>query len=207
MEAEKRALKDGGISIAKFLNYYGNFLGSNSRTVEKLDVSMEMDRTPLYGYAERVEKTTDKPVLRELDQSIRDGDQAWDENLQKYGSLFGYMMESTTGIRVKAMQEVLPALENAKNILFAKDLGLEINYCEVQATMPAANQNQVEYYRDEITEAAKSASPEWEALRLIASHQYHGVNFFRADKDDNNLKLVPNLGSISVGSSYNQTQQ
>jgi hypothetical protein len=33
------------------------------------------------------------------------------------------------------------------------------------------------------------------------------VNFFRADKDDNNLRLVPNLGSISVGSSYNQTQQ
>ncbi len=209
MAAEKRALKDGGLSLAKFLNYYGNFLGANNRTVDKLEGDNHQDRTPLYGYSERVfhETNFNKPVINELDQAVHAGDEAWDSKLKEYGSLFGYMLEHTAGTRVRALQEVLPALENAKNILFAQELGLEIEMNAVAAALPAANCNQIKYYTDEIIEACKATTPVWEALRVIASHQYHGVSFYRADNDEETLRLIPAVESITVGSSYNQTQQ
>jgi uncharacterized circularly permuted ATP-grasp superfamily protein len=208
MEAEKRALKDGGISTAKFLNYYGNFLGSNQRSLDKIEFSSQKERTPLYGYVDRIlNKDENKPVVKELDKAIRTNDVEWEKSLTKYGSLFGYMMPNSSGTRVKALQEVIPALENAKNILFAQELGLEVNIDPIKAAMPAANDNQVAYYTDEIIAACKSADANWEALRIIASNQYYGVSFYRADTDADNLMLVPAISAVAVGSSYNQTQQ
>ena len=208
MQAEKRALKDGGVSIAKFLNYYGNFLGGNHRSIDRIDFDLQVNRTPLYGYADKVaNKEVHLPIIKDLDKAIRLSDQLWDEEVRKYGSLFGYMMPNSTNTRVKALQEVLPALENAKNILFAQSLGLEINIDPVKSSLPAANSRQIEYYRPLIIEATKKMKPHWEALRVIASHQYHGVYFFRADKQELNLQLIPIVGKVAIGSSYNQTQQ
>ncbi|MAZ47192.1 MAG: hypothetical protein CME65_01435 [Halobacteriovoraceae bacterium] len=208
MLAEKRALKDGGLSLAKFLNYYGNFLGANQRTIDKIEFDMQKERKPLYGYADRIHnQDLDKPVICELDAAIRTSDLIWEEKLDEYGSLFGYMMPNSLGIRVKALQEVLPALENAKNILFAKELGLKVDADPVKAALPTANANQINYFREEIIAATKSAKPHWEALRIIASHQYHGVTFFRADVDHKSLTLEPKVRAVAVGSSYNQTQQ
>ena len=208
MEAEKRALKDGGVSIAKFLNYYGNFLGANHRSIDKIEFDLKINRTPLYGYADKIaNKEVHLPIIKELDKAIRISDEAWDSEVRKYGSLLGYMMPNSTATRVKALQEVLPALENAKNILFAQSLGLEVALDPVKSALPAANSNQVEYYRSLVIQAAKQVTPQWEALRIIASHQYHGVYFFRADKCEQNLQLIPIMGKVAVGSSYNQTQQ
>lgn len=211
MAAEKRAIKDGGISMAKFLNYYGNFLGANQRTIDKIEFDMGPQRKPLYGYADRVDEAQKgakfASVMKELDKAIRTSDELWDQTLEKYGSLFSYMMNNSTGIRVKAMQEVLPALENAKNILFAQELGLVVNADAVKAALPTANESQVNYYQDDIHAAVKSPTPNWEALRVIASHQYYGVSFYRADNDNDNLTLIPPVSAIAVGSSYNQTQQ
>lgn len=145
--------------------------------------------------------------MKELDSAIRSGNSEWDKTLGKYGSLFSYMMNNSTGIRVKAMQEVLPALENAKNIMFAQELGLVVNADAVSAALPTANSAQAKYYRADLYAAVKSAKPNWEALRVIASHQYYGVSFYRADNDEENLTLIPTVRSIAVGSSYNQTQQ
>ncbi len=44
MRAEKNALAAGDISLAKFLNYYGNFLGANQRTVEDMNLDMATTR-------------------------------------------------------------------------------------------------------------------------------------------------------------------
>lgn len=207
MAAEKRAIKDGGISIAKFLNYYGNFLGSNERTIEGKSVAMESERKQLCGYTDRLKAGVNKPVMRDLDEALRTSDTEWEHQLEQYGSLFGYMMESSSGTQVKALQEVLPALENAKNILFAQELGLDVQINAVKAAMPAANDSQAAYYTEEILDACKHPEVNWEALRIIASHQYHGVVFHRAEQEENNLALTPVLKSVSVGSSYNQTQQ
>jgi hypothetical protein len=208
MQAEKRALSDGGVSLAKFLNYYGNFLGANQRTVDKIEFDFQEDRIPLYGYADRLEqKDIDKEVIKELDAAIRSSNTEWDQKVEEYGSLFGYMMPNSTGTRVKALQEVLPALENAKNIIFAQELGLKVNMDPIKAALPAANNNQVNYYSEDVRMACKSPKPIWESLRIIASHQYHGVSFYRADNDKDSLKLIPRVTPVSVGSSYNQTQQ
>ena len=208
MAAEKRALKDGDVSLAKFLNYYGNFLGANHRSVEKIEFDLHSKRIPLYGYADRIHnKEENEVIIKNLNDAIRVSDTAWDEEVKKYGSLFGYMMPNSTGTRVKALQEVLPALENAKNIIFAKSIGLFITADPITSALPTANNKQREYYKEEIITAVKATSPEWEALRIIASHQYHGVSFFRADREENNLTLRPIVGKVAIGSSYNQTQQ
>ncbi len=208
MKAEKRALKDGGLSIAKFLNYYGNFLGANNRSVDKIEFDLKINRKTLYGYSAHLShEETQKPIISELDQAIRTSDHAWDQKLDEFGSLLNYIMNSDSGDKVKALQEVLPALENAKNILFAQDLGLEIDVNPVAAAMPSANANQVKYYEDDIIAACKTSAPIWESLRIIASHQYHGVNFSRGDNDRLSTTLMPRLRAVAIGSSYNQTQQ
>lgn len=207
MQAEKRAIKDGGVSAAKFLNYYGNFLGANKRTVDSINVHMQVERKPLYGFADRIIPDYSSPIITDLRKSLNRGDASWERKLNRYGSLFGYMMPNAAGTRVKALQEVLPALENAKNILFAKQLGLVINIDEVQSALPSANSKQIEYYRSIITTAVMSSEVNWEALRVIANHQYHGVSFSRADRDEDNLTLIPTVTTVAVGSSYNQTQQ
>ena len=207
MNAEKRALKDGGKSLAKFLNYYGNFLGANERTLDNLDYESSERRKPLYGYADRCTTDKRKAIVRDLNSAIRTSNEKWDQVLDEYGSLFNYMMPSSPATRVKALQEVLPALENAKNILFAKELGLDLPYCPVAAALPTANQEQKELYCEEVIHAAKSIPLYWEGLRIIASHQYHGVSFARADRDEDSLMLKPTPQVIAMGSSYNQTQQ
>ncbi len=208
MLAEKRALKDGGLSAAKFLNYYGNFLGANKRTLDAdSNFDMKAERKPLYGYADKLGQSPESMVIRELRMSLKRGDLTWEKKLNKYGSLFGYMMPNAAATRVKALQEVIPALENAKNITFATELGLEINLDAVMSAMPAANKSQINEYRGLVMKAVRSATADWEALRIIATHQYHGVSFHRAERDFENLKLKPTVATINVGGSYNQTQQ
>lgn len=208
MDAEKRALKGGGLSVAKFINYYGNFLGANERTVDQIDFDLSSTRKPLYGYADQLEDLgTDHIVMKELDQAIRVSDQKWEKAVTKYGSLFSYMMPTAPGTRVKAIQEVIPALENAKNILFAKSIGLDINIDPISAALPTANKFQTVYYAEDIIAACSSTQPIWESLRIIASHQYYGVCLNRADKDEDSLVIVPEISAIAVGSNYNQTQQ
>jgi uncharacterized circularly permuted ATP-grasp superfamily protein len=207
MSAEERALKDGGLSLAKFLNYYGNFLGANRRTIDSINFNMQAERKPLYGYVDRCIKDFTKPVISELRNALQQGDDQWSNTLDKYGSLFGYMMPTSAATKVKALQEVLPALENAKNITFAQELGLDIRMDAVKSAMPTANECQVETYRNDILRAVRSADAQWEALRVIASHQFHGIMFSRADKDEQNLLLKPIVTTVAVGSSYNQTQQ
>lgn len=207
IEAEKRAVKDGGLSFAKSLNYYGNFLGANNRSVDRIQFDLAAERKPLYGYVDRMKEQESAPIIRELKKALNTSDAQWDKTLVKYGSLFGYMTPNSAGTRVKALQEALPALENAKNILFALEIGLEIDLDPVQAALPASNQAQVEQYRELIVSAALGAKADWEALRVIASHQYHGISFCRADREEDNLTLEPYVESVAMGASYNQTQQ
>ena len=207
MNAEKRALKDGGLSAAKFLNYYGNFLGANQRTIDSVQISMEAERKPLYGFADIAANESNINLVKELRGALKESDQSWENKLHKYGSLFNYIMPNDSGTQVKALQEVIPALENAKNIIFAQECGLEIDLDPAMSALPSANQKQVNEFRSTILTAAKKANVDWEALRIIASHQYHGVSFSRADKENENLTLKPLASTISVGDSYNQTQQ
>lgn len=207
MKKEKNAIRTSAMEQANFLNYYGNFIGVSSRSLESLTLDIRADRRPLYGFADRIVPYFTTPLITELRNSLNGSQETWDKKLDSYGSLFGYMMPNSTQVRVKALQEILPALENAKNITFAKELGLEINYDEIKSSLPTANDQQLKQYAATLKKAIKSPKIEMEALRVIASHQYFGVYFPRLKDSNRSLTLRPTLQPISLGNSYNQTQQ
>ena len=117
------------------------------------------------------------------------------------------MMPNSNQVKVKALQEIIPALENAKNILFAKELGLEISWDEIRSALPSANNMQIKTFGPKILRAVKRALPDYEALTIIGNHQFYGVSFPRKANLATTLTLKPILSTISLGNSYNQTQQ
>lgn len=207
MRMERSALEQSPLEFARFLNHYGNFLSLAANTMEHYQLSLIENRKPLYGLADRIVSQFFSPVIQDVHFGLSRSADVYHEKLSKYGSLFGYMMPVGNAIRVKALREVVPALENAKNIIFAKECGLDIQLDEVRSALPTANRNQVRRYRNLITEAARSWKLDFEALRVIASHQYYGVMFSRAEDDQENLTIVTDPGTIYLSTGYNQTQQ
>lgn len=204
---EARALSDGAIAQAYFLNFYGNFLGISAASLEGLSVDVSLERQPLYGLADRIVPYFFSNVITEIRNGINADRESYEEVLNKYGSLFGYMMPSSNQVKVKALQEILPALENAKNIRFAKEIGLEIAWDEIRSAMPSANDYQIKTLGAKIQKMLKKAAPDYEALTAIGNHQFYGVSFPRKFDLKQTLTLRPILSTISLGSSYNQTQQ
>jgi uncharacterized circularly permuted ATP-grasp superfamily protein len=204
---EAKALSDGAIAQAYFLNFYGNFLGISAASLEGLSVDISVERQPLYGLADRIVPYFFSPLITEIRRGINGSSELYNETLDKYGSLFGYMMPNSNQVKVKALQEIIPALENAKNIKFAKELGLDISWDEVKSALPSANNFQLKTFGPRIQRAIKKAKPDYEALTAIGNHQFYGVSFARKEMIEKSISLSPVLSTISLGSSYNQTQQ
>jgi uncharacterized circularly permuted ATP-grasp superfamily protein len=206
-KSEAKALSDGAIAQAYFLNFYGNFLGVSAASLEGLSVDISVERQPLYGLADRIVPNFFSPLLTEIRTGINSSREDYEKVLNKYGSLFGYMMPNSNQVKVKALQEIIPALENAKNILFAKELGLEIGWDEIRSALPSANDAQLKTFGPKIMRAVKRAVPDYEALSIIGNHQFYGVSFARKLDIAKSITLRPILSTISLGNSYNQTQQ
>lgn len=204
---EAKALSDGAIAQAYFLNFYGNFLGISAASLEGLSVDISVERQPLYGLADRIIPYFFSHLITEIRNGINSSTEVYDQVLNKYGSLFGYMMPNSNQVKVKALQEILPALENAKNILFAKELGLEVEWDEVRSAMPTANERQLKLFGPKLKKALKKANADYEVLALIGNHQFYGVSFARKIEISRTITLRPVLSTISLGNSYNQTQQ
>lgn len=204
---EAKALSDGAIAQAYFLNFYGNFLGVSAASLEGLSVDISVERQPLYGLADRIVPFFFSNLITEIRDGINSSREDYDAILNKYGSLFGYMMPNSNQVKVKALQEVIPAFENAKNILFAKELGLEIGWDEMRSALPSANNQQIKIHASKILRAVKKARPDYEALTAIGNHQFYGVSFARKLDLSRSITLRPILSTISLGNSYNQTQQ
>ena len=206
-KSEAKALSDGAIAQAYFLNFYGNFLGVSAASLEGLSVDISVERQPLYGLADRIVPYFYTPLLTEIRSGINSSREKYEKVLNKYGSLFSYMMPNSNQVKVKALQEIIPALENAKNILFAKEIGLEIKMDEICSAIPSANKAQIKTFGPKIMRAVKKASPDYEALTIIGNHQFYGVSFARKLDVSKSITLKPILSTISLGNSYNQTQQ
>jgi uncharacterized circularly permuted ATP-grasp superfamily protein len=204
---EAKALSNGAIAQAYFLNFYGNFLGVSAASLEGLSVDISVERQPLYGLADRIIPYFFSNLITEIRDGINGSSEEYDEVLNKYGSLFGYMMPNSNQVKVKALQEVVPALENAKNIRFAKELGLDITWDEIRSALPSANTSQLKTYGPQIIKAITKAKPDYEALLTIGNHQFYGVSFARKENLARSITLRPILSTISLGNSYNQTQQ
>lgn len=204
---EAKALADGPIAQAHFLNFYGNFLGVSAASLEGLSVDISVERQPLYGLADRIVPFFFTNLITEIRKGINGSRKDYAEVLNKYGSLFGYMMPNSNQVKVKALQEIIPALENAKNIIFAKEIGLEISWDAIRSALPSANDKQVSDNSAKIMRAVKKALPDYEALTAIGNHQFYGVSFPRKLEMEQTITLRPILSTISLGNSYNQTQQ
>jgi uncharacterized circularly permuted ATP-grasp superfamily protein len=204
---EAKALSDGAIAQAYFLNFYGNFLGVSAASLEGLSVDISLERQPLYGLADRIVPYFFTNLITEIREGINSSREDYDSVLNKYGSIFGYMMPNSNQVKVKALQEIIPALENAKNIAFAKELGLQINWDEIRSALPCANERQIKNNAAKIKSAIRKARPDFEALTAIGNHQFYGVSFARKLELSRTITLRPVLSTISLGNSYNQTQQ
>ncbi len=204
---EAKALSDGAIAQAYFLNFYGNFLGISAASLEGVSVDVSLERQPLYGLADRIIPYFFTNLITEIREGINSSQEDYNSVLNKYGSLFGYMMPNSNQVRVKALQEILPALENAKNIVFAKELGLDISWDEITSALPSANGQQVRNNKIKIQRAIRKPRPDYEALTTIGNHQFYGVSFPRKMELNKSISLRPILSTISLGNSYNQTQQ
>ena len=207
MEMEQNAIAEGPLAFTRFLNYFGNFLSLAARSLESHQADQAQSRKPVYGLADRMVSQFFTPVIQDIRKGLSKGGPAFDQQLTKYGSLYGYMMPVSNAVRVKALREVIPALENAKNIIFAKECGLEIQLDEVRSALPTANKLQLKRHRALITDAAKNWKLNFEALRVIASHQYYGVMFSRNDDQSQNLTIESDPAPIFLNTGYNQTQQ
>ncbi len=208
MEREREAIKAGPLEFARFMSFYGLYLGLGAGALEASAADMALERTPLYGATELIEEAPNTPLVRELRKSLRShAPEAWDDFLDSKGSLFGHAVDVAPQVKVKAIREVIPALENAKNIRFAKDLGFEINIDEVNSALPVANADQARRLRPLIERAIRSPKLDWRALQVIANHQYRGVRIAPDEFNENGVKLRPSLETFGLGGSYNQTQQ
>ncbi len=207
IEDEHRSLRKGGVEFAAFLNFYANFLSHAAPTREHSSSDASFSRRPLYGLPDRAVSQFFTPVIREVRDGLAQGVREYHRSLDRYGSLFGYMMPVGESVRVKALREVVPALENAKNILFAKECGLRIPLDEAGSALPVANARQRDRYRNLILQAARDWRPHPEALRIIASHQYHGVRFARSADGGWDHAITAGTAPIFLHRGYNQTQQ
>ncbi len=209
MEREKASLAAGPVAFAGFLNFFGNFLGSASGSIEGQNADTVLDRKTVFGLGDVIEATkgSSRTWVRDLRESLARGSAAWNETVLRLGSVTGYSVDATNPDKIRAVREVIPALENAKNIRFMKELGLDVTLDEARSALPNANSKQVARYRDLLDRAIGSASLDWEALRVIANHQFPGIRFERQPSPNDNLKLRAALKPIALAGSYNQTQQ
>ncbi len=207
IEMEKQAKLKGPLEFARFLNYYGNFLSLAAKSLESHQSDLAQSRKPLFGLADRIVTQFFTPAIQDVREGLIRGGEHYNRALDQYGSLFGYMMPVSNAVRAKALREVIPALENAKNIIFAKECGLLVPLDEVKSALPTANAVQLRRFRRLVVEAAKQWKLDYEALRVIASHQYHGVHFSRAQDPTMNLTIISDPGPIYLNIGYNQTQQ
>jgi hypothetical protein len=58
-----------------------------------------------------------------------------------------------------------------------------------------------------VERALVATAIDYEAMRVIGSHQYFGVRIAKADIEKQTLVLRPKLRPIAMGNSYNQMQQ
>ena len=100
---------------------------------------------------------------------------------------------------MKAVREAIPCLENAKNIRFAKDLGLVISLDETRSALPSANAVELKHHRAIIERASMSGGAELKVLHLISNHQFYGI---RAELD-----IHAGFKAIRLSDEYNSSQQ
>ncbi|MBC7692608.1 MAG: circularly permuted type 2 ATP-grasp protein [Methylotenera sp.] len=198
MKRERKSIADGHLAFANFLNFYGSHLGTSVSPVEKFSANTTEHRTVFYGLAD-IAGLKRFAIVKKLLNSYKEGEISFVRTMRAHGSLFGMVLPSASATQVKAVREIIPCLENAKNIRFAKDLGLRIEIDEIRSALPAANAAQLKRYRAIIESGLHAPAATPEVLQIIGNHQLYGVSA--------SLEIPQNHYPIYLGDSYNSAQQ
>jgi uncharacterized circularly permuted ATP-grasp superfamily protein len=204
---ERKAYEEGPGGVARFMNEYGNFLGLHSEPpVGGIENPIRM-RTPLYGLPDLLLSGEGSGLSLEVREALEKGEAEYEALLSRYGGWFGNLMPVSPAVRVRALREVYPALENLKNLTFAAECGLRLPVDPLVAALPVATPSERDSVRELLESAASSAVPDPEALRIIASHQLPGVAFGPECIREGRISLEIDPVAIHPGSAYNQSQQ
>lgn len=199
MKREARAMKRGSLDLAEFLNFYGNFLASASPSVEKLDSTAVFRKCVYFGLADIADQAENSKLVEKYIHAYSKSDEAFEKTIRDAGRLLAWMTPTNSSMQVKAIREVIPCLENAKNLRFAKEVGLDIALDETKSALPAANHRELKRYKKIIEKAAFSGGADPSVLQIIAEHQLFGV------KTD--LEIQAGFHAIQMGAAYNSSQQ
>ncbi len=157
----------------------------------------------LLGMKLKKQKAT---FLQRLLSAAKKGPEAWNHVLKEIGNSVAYATSPRNCDRVRASREVLPALENAKNIRFAKSLGLKCRNDEYSSAMPFCSQQYRNIHRSVVDELIESTSPSWEQLRILANAQLPGVFFPKNPNPKDWAMIRASYGAISLGGISTQSQ-
>lgn len=199
MKREARSMKRGSLDLAEFLNFYGNFLANASTSVEKLDSTAVFRKCVYFGLADIAGYAEESELVRDYVEAYAKSDEAFEKTIRDAGRLLSWMTPSNAPMQVKAIREVIPCLENAKNLRFAKELGLVISLDETKSALPAANARELKRYKKIIEKASFSGGADPVVLQIIAEHQLFGVK--------TELEIEAGFHAIQLGAAYNSSQQ
>jgi uncharacterized circularly permuted ATP-grasp superfamily protein len=201
LKKEKTAMNRGSLDFAGFLNYYGNFLGSTHKNSEKKSQRSTPKKHGIEGFEKLIETLgKQRPkLLKKIIDSYSKSESNFEKFLFDSGSLLAWILPSQSADQVKAVREAIPCLENAKNIRFAKDLGLVIHLDETRSALPSANAVELKRYRTLIDRASMSGGAELKILHLISNHQFYGIR--------TELDIRAGFKAIRLADEYNSSQQ
>jgi uncharacterized circularly permuted ATP-grasp superfamily protein len=205
MRIERESLISGPDQFAAFLRDYGVYHAQIGQVRDYGCSGMANARTPLYGLPDRMVSQFFSPVIRELRFALSQSERHYEQVLTKYGNWFGFMMPSTPAVRVKALREVMPAIENLKNLIFAEECGLDLPIDPVASALPVANRIQRARFRERMYQLAREPRPGRDSLHWVASFQLYGVRF--TPFEDDFPRVLPGTAPIRLGPAYNQTEQ
>jgi hypothetical protein len=216
MKAERQAIAQGPKVHAEFLNFFGNYLALSAKAIDpSKQIALETKKQP-HGFVELVELgiSQSKNWVSELFSAYHDSNlstERWDEMVANWGGTTSFSIDPSVHIQIRALREVIPALENGKNLLFLEQLGLVIHPSividPIRSVLPAANSDEVNALRSAVTAAIEAPQLSAEKAALIASYQLHGVRIPHGSLHGDSLCLEYQPQAIVPGTSYNQTQQ
>ncbi len=196
-----------------FINRFGNFFTHANIAIDPSEIKFQEQRTPVVGFVDFLvlAKSRTATWVHALFEAHQLGPNAWNEKVKELGGTLAYSVDSGVSSQVKSLREILPALENGRNLAFLSQLGLELpkhfSSSITSSVLPAANQKEQDFYTQIIQDCVLSANLSGPQARLIGSFQHPGVRFQNAQVHNGELVLKAPLLSIVPGHGYNQTQQ
>jgi uncharacterized circularly permuted ATP-grasp superfamily protein len=196
---EKKARQQGAADFAKFLNLYGNVLGESVGAIEQLNEGTVFRRTILYGLPDLKPLEEKSKMIRELIQAYRKSEGDLEKFMERQGASVSWMMPENTALQLKALREVLPCVENIRNLHFIESLGVRLPFDLFRWAVPQASPKEVQSLKPILKRLLTSPKLENDALYWIAQHQFTGVR--------TGLTLKPRYHAVHLSQSYGSAQQ